>query len=396
MSIILYVILLLPVLLVVFDSLVRLLFLVVAHAAGGSSAPRQSGQRQLRLLVLILAHDEQRTIERTLNLVKAQTDEDERSSIAVLADHCSDQTAALAAGLGTRVYVRSEGCAGKAQALSWFVREGGDALSATDIVTVLDADTLVEAEFCKGIRKAFGPGVEAVQSFVNPVSGDGFPFTTLVSYSELLSERIDDAARARLHWSVPLRGTGMAFRTGTFARVCEELGTQVDDIELSVRLAELGIRVHFAAEAIVNDPKSDQMMGLARQRGRWLRGQRQIWNVKQRQILKLLEAGLPNWSLIQGMLMKPKTAMVIIKVALAGIFWAWPFGETVIRTVLLGATLGSLLVDAAYYISGLRFVEHAGRYLVSLLISPMLLVLWVISWGLSMAPGKGWLRARDE
>jgi cellulose synthase/poly-beta-1,6-N-acetylglucosamine synthase-like glycosyltransferase len=314
----------------------------------------------------------------------------------VLADHCSDQTASFAAGLGARVCVRSEGYAGKAQALSWFVRQAQDVLTGMDIVTVLDADTLVGAEFCKGTRKAFGPGVEAVQSFVNPVSRDGFPLTTLVSYSEILSERIDDAARTRLRWSVPLRGTGMAFTTGTFARICERLGTQVDDIELSVRLAELGIPVHFDAQTIVNDPKSDHIMGLARQRGRWLRGQRQIWSGKQRQILKLLGSGLPNWSLIQAMLIKPKTALVIIKVALLGIFWAWPFGHTMVHEVAWMATLGGLSVDAVYYLSGLRFVEHAGRYLVSLLISPLLLVLWVISWGLSMSSGKGWLRARDE
>ncbi len=389
----LYLLILVPVSVVVFDSLCRVAFLVIASARAVPDEPVDQDVSGLTLLILVVAHNEEKTMGGTLEALTQQTTQGE---VVVLADHCSDQTAAIAIHAGARVLVRSEGHAGKADALSWFARGARELLSRADIVAVLDADSLVDAGFCDAIRAAFGRGVEAVQAFVNPVSGNGFPLTTLVSLSEILSEKIDDAARSRLGWSVPLRGTGMAFRTETFIKACEGLGTQVDDIELSVRLAKLGIAVRSAPHAVVNDPKSDRALGLARQRGRWLRGQRQVWRTKGRAIRKLLRAGLPNWSLIQAMLLKPKTALVAMRVILLVLLWVWPFEHSILHGVLLWAVMGSLVSDAVYYVSGVRFTGHAGKYLASLAASPVLLLLWAISWGYSFLPAQEWLRVDGE
>lgn len=271
---VIYLLLLLPLFLVLFDSVYRLLFLIIAQLPIGENPQDKDQNKSLRLLLLIVARNEQSVIGQTLLHIQRQIDADSLVTIVVLADHCSDQTAQIASDTGAKVFLRSVGIPGKAQALSWFANEGQDALAKADIITVLDSDTLVDNEFCKKIRLAFEPGVEVVQGSVNPVSKDGFPLTTLASFSEILSQKIDDTARSRLHWSVPLRGTGMAFKIEIFRRVCQKLGTQVDDIELSVRLAELNIPVHFSLDAKVYDPKSDAFLGLAKQRGRWLKGQR--------------------------------------------------------------------------------------------------------------------------
>jgi len=396
LDLVLYAILLFPLLLIVFDSACRLLFLIVIHLPEARTDARNDESGNLRLLLLVVAHNEQETIEQTLALIKAQTDADDASRVAVLADHCTDETASIATRMGARVCSRDEGCQGKSQALAWFADHSEDLLSSADAVTVLDADTLVDAGFTQGMRAAFRPGVQVVQARVNPLSKNGFPVTTLVSFSEILSGKIDDAARSRLHWSVPLRGTGMAFRTPTFMRACRELGTQVDDIELSVRLAELGIAVRLAPHAAVNDPKSDHMLGLARQRGRWLKGQRQIWKTKGANILRLLNSGLPNWSLIQALLLKPKTALVAMRLVMLALLWAGPFQDTPLHTLMLGTVLGSLMVDMLYYVTGLRFTGNAGRYLISLLTSPILLALWGISWVYSLLPTPEWLRTQDR
>ena len=385
----------LPLLLVLFDSLYRLLFLIFAHLPTMEKVKNSHQNNGLKLLILIMARNEQGVIGDTLLQIQHQINTDNFVAVAVLADHCSDQTAQIASDMGAKVYLRQVGIPGKAQALSWFVNDGKDALANADVITIFDADTLIGEEFCEKIRMAFVPGVEVVQGFVNPVSKDGFPLTTLASFSEILSQKIDDTARSRLHWSVPLRGTGMAFRSEIFCQVCQKLGTQVDDIELSVRLAELNIPVHFSLDAEIFDPKSDAFLGLAKQRGRWLKGQRQIWKIKQRNILKLLRSGLTNWSLILAMLIKPKTALAFIKIVLLGILLAGLVDNGLYQWILV-LVLGSILIDLAYYISGLKYVTNITKYSFALISAPLFLVLWTISWGFSLLPGQGWLRAREK
>ncbi len=394
-GVILYLLMFFPLLLVFIDSSYRLLFLVVAHLSSKKKIEDCDQNTPLRLLILIVARNEQGIIEQTLSKLKTQTDGDDRTRIAVLADHCSDQTADIATKLGAQVYLRENGKPGKAEALSWFAYKRKGLLSDADVIAVLDADTLVDEKFCQAIRAAFRPGVEVVQGYVQPVSKDGFPLTTLVSFSEILSQEIDDMARSRLHWSVPLRGTGMAFRTQDFCRVCRGLGTQVDDIELSVRLAEQNISVYFCPKAKILDPKADDVVGLAKQRGRWLKGQRQIWTTKHLSILKLLRARSSNWSLIHAMLLKPKTALLIIKIFLLIVLLLWPFLGT-LGQVLVAVVCVSVLIDFAYYLVGLRYTSAPYKYLVSFLGTPLFIILWIISWGFSLWPTREWLRGREN
>ncbi len=187
----------------------------------------------------------------------------------------------------------------------------------------------------------------------------------------------------------------MAFRADIFCRVCQELGSQVDDIELSVRLAEMNIPVHYFQEAKVLDPKVDSILGLARQRGRWLKGQRQIWKNKQQNILKLLRSGLPNWSLIHAMLLKPKTALVFIKVLLICILIVWPFNDGIYQLTIVSILI-SLLIDLIYYLIGLEYVTKKWNYLSALVGTPLLIILWGISWFFSILPAQEWLRAREK
>jgi len=394
-DLLLYILLFLPVVLVLFDFLYRCLFLVVANLPIKEEKQKLCQEKDLKLLILVVARNEQSVIEQTLLQIKRQADSNDSFIVAVLADHCTDQTVQIATNLGVQIFSRIDGNPGKAEALSWFVHAGKELLSITDILTILDADTLIGDNYCEKICLAFQSNVQAVQSFIDPISKDGFPLTTLASYSEILAQRIDDAARSRLKWSVPLMGTGMAFETNLFCQICQGLGTQVDDIELSVRLAEMNIPVYFCPEAIIFDPKSDSMIGLAKQRGRWLKGQRQIWNEKWQSILKLFRSGLSRWSLIYGMLFKPKTALITIQLILIAIMLLWPFSGHINQWILVLA-VSSFLVDLIYFLAGLRYVSNVKIYVAAFLGLPLLLVLWCISWGFSLLSGKRWLRVRKN
>ena len=84
---------------------------------------------------LIPAHNEAGSIAETVRRLVGLA-----GPVFVVADHCSDATAQLAAEAGARVYERRDGPAGKGAALSWFAEAARDELSGVDLIVVLDAD----------------------------------------------------------------------------------------------------------------------------------------------------------------------------------------------------------------------------------------------------------------
>src|SRR5690554_2321936 len=83
-----------------------LFFFVQTVAARRHRRPEYLPLRAQRVAILMPAHNEEASIERTLTELMAALDEG--MTIWVVADNCSDETARLAAELGARVVVRDE------------------------------------------------------------------------------------------------------------------------------------------------------------------------------------------------------------------------------------------------------------------------------------------------
>ena len=393
-SLVVYLLLLLPFFLIFLDTFFRMFLLIVSQIPrieGGKSVDCISN---LRILYLIVANNEQGVIQESIERIKQVAGLADHDEIVVLADHCTDRTVEIAIEYEATIFQRHDGRPGKSEALSWFTTQAVKKLKESDLIVILDADTLVGEDFSTKIRTLFEQKVDVVQVLIRPITSEKSPLALLASYSEILSQKIDDEARSRLHWSVPLRGTGMIFRTEIFSEVCREINSQVDDIELSLLLMERAIPVHFYSQVEVLDPKASNMLGLARQRGRWLKGQRYIWNTQKGFYWKLLRLGLPNWSLMQSLILKPKTALMVLKILLICMLLSWSNGLWYYN-LTLDLILGSILIDIFYYLTGLRYVSNPLKTFLAMFSVPMFLVLWIIRWGFSLIPGQGWLRARD-
>jgi len=369
--------------------------LIVSEIPGSENRKTVESFSNLRILYLIVANNEQRVIQESIERIKQVAGLAEHDAIVVLADHCTDRTVEIAEGCKVSVFKRSDGVAGKSEAISWFTTHAVNKLSESDLIVILDADSLVGNDFSAKIRMAFEQKVDVAQVLIRPIASEKSPLALLASYSEILSQKIDDEARSRLQWSVPLRGTGMVFRTDIFSEVCREINSQVDDIELSLLLMERAVSVHYYSHIEVLDPKASKLLGLARQRGRWLKGQRYIWNTKRRNIWLLLSLGPAAWFLMQSLILKPKTALVLIKFMLLWILIFWSHWA-LIDQIMLFIILSSILVDFLYYSIGLKYTSDASRYFLALFSMPMFVVLWIIGWGYSLLSGQGWLRARDD
>lgn len=123
-----------------------------------------------RVAVLICARNEQNVISELISSIKLQDHPSELIKIFVVADNCTDKTAAIARSQGAYVWERfSSGKVGKGYALQ-FLLEKIDlsiGLDRFDSFLVMDADNLLEENFISEICKTYASGYDIVTSYRN-------------------------------------------------------------------------------------------------------------------------------------------------------------------------------------------------------------------------------------
>ena len=337
-------------------------------------------------LVLIAARNEAATIGATVSSLLPLLKEWPGSELWVVADRSEDQTAGRARESGARVVERRDGPDGKGAVLKWWLETYRTAWEAKSAVVILDADSRLRPGSLARLGQVMAQGADAAQALVAPLACT----TTgrLAGWSEILMQQIEDVARTRMGWPVPLRGTGMAIRGELLARLAPVLRTEAEDLELDLLLATADARVQFVPEAVVDDPKPKRLAGASRQRARWLRGQVAVLHDYRRDLLSLLvhrpghsRSWFGDLFLFPLLFLRPKILFVCLRLLLL------PFAPGL-------AGLG-LLLDLAYYGAGLLVVDRPRQYAIDLLSLPI--YAWM--WGRSLVVAiihrgrEGWLRA---
>ena len=368
----------------IWDSVLRFVLLClrtvkrpVSHAS--SNAHTRGG------IILIAAHNEAGTIGPTVRALREHLDEWPNASLWVIADRCNDNTAQEAADAGAYVAPRPDGRLGKGAVLAWWLENYRHVWSGNDCFIILDADSRLVAGSLRAFNQTMANGAAVAQGFVAPqaVNRAG----RLAGWSEVLMQRIDDEARQRCRWSVPLRGTGMVFQASLLAELAPRLHTLAEDLELDCLLAARQTRVFFSPNARIIDPKPQQVAGASRQRARWLQGQLQVLRDYYAEIFQsLLRNGASAWFLLWLLFLRPKILLIAARLA------------TLVLALLGGATglalvvTGGLLLDALYYLAGAAFVEEPLRYCRDMLALPRYIAMWAYGLGLATIR-RGWLRA---
>lgn len=355
-----------------------------------SSASRSDRGAEVGLVILILARDEAEVLRGTLvdlNRHLGPLDE-----VHVVADHCRDATARAARGLGARVWTRSgPGPSGKGAALHWWLQQTADDVREDRAILILDADSRLGPGFFEALRARVACGFDALQARVAPAAGARSFVARLAGYSEIVDQRVSDRLRTRLGLPVRLRGTGMVIRRRVLQSVSGHLRSAAEDAELTLLLSAKGFTIAAVEEASVIDVKPEEAAAAARQRARWLKGQLEIVAGHPGPIARLLLQGLPGWSILSSILLKPRGLLVPAKVAAAAAFiaYAGPFGQGA------GALLlASVCYDLAVLAVGLAFVPDRGEALRSLILSPAYTAVWVRSLVLAASSRSDWLRSR--
>ncbi len=346
------------------------------------------------LSLLILARDEADVLAGTLRALQQQVAGS--CSIHVVADHCRDETAALAARAGARVHLRTGGRPGKGPALDWWLQQVPPPDGRRSWLLVLDADSQLAPQTLEIVRREIARTPEGVyQLGLEPNAAFTEPLMALAAVSEWVEQRVYDRARAALGWPVRLRGTGMLISRNLLETVAGSLRTQIEDAELSLLLVAGGARIRPLREAVVIDPKPADARGAASQRARWLRGQAQLLQAHPGAVVRVLGRGSAGFSLLSSLLAKPrsfafplKCILIPLALMLGRAGWGWTgWGAAALLTL-------SASFEAIAFLAGLAVYRRRAHSDPEPRRLPGYFLLWLRSLGLALISREGWLRTR--
>jgi cellulose synthase/poly-beta-1,6-N-acetylglucosamine synthase-like glycosyltransferase len=244
--------------------------------------PAEAPARPLRLTVLVPAHDEELTIEAALASLWGQTRPPDR--IVVVADNCTDGTAAIAEAHGAEVFTTVGNTELKAGALNQALEELFARMDARDAVMVMDADSALAQGFLETAlgRLEADPELIAVGGVFHGEPGSGL-VGQLQRNEYARYQR--DISRKRGHVFV-LTGTASVFRTSALKAVADARGELLpgdpghvydtlaltEDNEMTLSLRTLGAKLVSPRECRVTTEVMPDWHALWKQRMRWERG----------------------------------------------------------------------------------------------------------------------------
>lgn len=238
------------------------------------------------IVVLIAAHNEERSIVATLQCQLAQVRRPDR--IVVAADNCTDRTAELARSMpGVTVFETEANRARKPGALNQaWRRYGADA----DLVVCIDADTLLEPTAVRDWEDEFvaNPKLGGCSGkFTMLVDADMGPFARLlVRVQRAEFARWTDMALQRGRRTSVLAGTACCLRNRTLHDIAAwrsaVLGrpaagpwyeaSAVEDFELTYRMRERGWETKVSASVRAYTDAMTDLKSLWAQRMKWQTG----------------------------------------------------------------------------------------------------------------------------
>jgi cellulose synthase/poly-beta-1,6-N-acetylglucosamine synthase-like glycosyltransferase len=261
---------------------------------------------------LIPAHDEAKGILATLNDIKPQLRPNDR--LLVVADNCTDDTAAIAASGGAEVTVRSDPSKiGKGYALDWGINYL--ASNPPDIVIMIDADCRPAERVVDRLASLCEQNQRPVQSLYLMTGSEGSRINHQVAeFAWRVKNWVRPLGLKALGLPCQLMGSGMAFPWTVIRSVDLSSGLIVEDLKLGLDLASAGYAPLFCPSAVVISDFPSSAEGAMGQRKRWEHGQ--VGLIRTRAIPHLVQAirrrNLNLATLVLDLLVPPLSLLLII------------------------------------------------------------------------------------
>lgn len=233
------------------------------------AAPRRYG-------VLIAARNEESVIGDLLSSIAQQDYPHDMLDVFVVADNCTDRTAAVARSAGAAVFERfNTSRVGKGWALDFLVSRID--IADYDGFFVFDADNLLEKDYIARMNEVFAQGHRVVTGYRNSKNFSDNWISSGYSLWFLHESRHLCSARMCLGTSCVVGGTGFLVSS----KVLQENGgwpyhLLTEDIEFSIDMVLHGERIAYCEDAVLYDEQPTTFPQSWKQRMRWCRGYLQI------------------------------------------------------------------------------------------------------------------------
>jgi cellulose synthase/poly-beta-1,6-N-acetylglucosamine synthase-like glycosyltransferase len=358
--------------------------------AGNLRRGRKTGAakvREIRLAVVVPAHDEEAMIARTVQSLLAAGCAPTLSLFAeeyaaatwsvpviVVAHNCTDRTATVAAVAGARVVeLNNVEMRGKGVAL----RCGFDAArtEGANAFLVVDADSVASPNLVAATTRALERGAAATQCRYELELPYERKATSLERLRVLAFRGINvlrARGRAGLGFSAGVFGNGFAIADSTIERVPFTVDSICEDLEYHVRLVLARLRVEWVETAYVHAPLAPVRSAQASQEARWEGGR---FHVATRATGKLLAAiARGNWRAFEMLaeawsLPISRGVLALILAAFLPVHWLHVF-----------AIAGAVLV-LAYVLEAVFLGDNPWRDFAALAVAPV-----HILWKLAITP----------
>jgi cellulose synthase/poly-beta-1,6-N-acetylglucosamine synthase-like glycosyltransferase len=374
-------------------AVIACVYLLMQTLLSAELPPPPRSSRGQRFDIIVPAYNEAQVIANTIANLQGLDWPRAQYRILVVADNCTDTTAAIARAAGATVLERQDDTRrGKGYALQFaFQRSREDAWA--EAVVVVDADAQVSTNLLEAFASRLDQGAQAAQVHYGVLNPWGAWRTRLLTIAMAAYHIVRSRARERQHVSSGIRGNGWCVTQSLLQQVEYNAFSLAEDIEFGIDLGLAGHRVFYAGEAHASQVMIADGRSARKQRQRWEHGRFQLIRSRTG---PLLRAALGRRSgvcldLAMDLIVLPITyvainvAALLVVAALAAVWqssflgWVW----------LACACVLSLV---AYIFRGWQMSETGARGILDLIGAPVF-VIWKLLLMLSPRRSAEWVRS---
>ncbi len=244
--------------------------------------PAQTAKKNHRFAVLVAARNERAVIGDLIASIRNQNYPQELIDIYVIADNCTDDTAAIARKAGATVFTRfNQEQVGKGYALDFGLKAIWQEFPHAnhEAFFVFDADNVLDANYFAEMNKVFDGGAKASTSYRNSKNFDSNWISAGYGVWFLREAKFLSQARLTLNTSCAVSGTGFFIASD----VLKQAGgwkwhLLTEDIEFSASSITDGLRIEYCPTAVLYDEQPTTFRDSWNQRARWAKGFYQVFS----------------------------------------------------------------------------------------------------------------------